>query len=604
MNDIELLTTYEPIICYTKGEMFFPCPVEGYVKRASLWMRSENGEEEGLVKEGHLTLEELARHGETSEDRALYMRFVREPLPASEYSQWRSRSARLAFRAPGRLARVGLASRIVDGLLDISLIIRGTVPGGTTAKAEIKYRDILRESPNPVYYGRVVRNGDYIILHYCYFYVMNDWRSSFNGVNEHEADWEQVFVYLADDGTADPKPLWVSYASHDYSGANLRRRWDDPELHIWHETHPVVYAGAGSHASYFLPGEYLMGIEPRYLRPIRNLILGLQNHWYSTLGQGQGNHQREAEAVRTLLSVPYIDYARGDGVAIGIHQERSWSMVLLDSDMGWIENYRGLWGLDTNDFIEGERAPAGPKFNRDGSVRQSWYDPLGWVGLDKVTPPHLTVHYLKLHIAELGAERDRIEQEIHSQRQKLRQAALETDALQFTEHLNPLHDAQRSATDKAQQDLQNLYAHKTELSESIAACESYLSRVEEGDWGDPQAHLTRIHRPEASAKKQTRLVELWAATSVGLLLFVLAGLLAYNRSQWLLRALLVIAGFVAMEAAIRGQLANLLLNMTILLAILTLLILIYEFFWPIIVGLLLILVIYMIADNLRELSST
>jgi hypothetical protein len=27
---------------------------------------------------------------------------------------------------------------------------------------------------------------------------MNDWRSTFGGVNDHEADWEQVTVFLPD----------------------------------------------------------------------------------------------------------------------------------------------------------------------------------------------------------------------------------------------------------------------------------------------------------------------------------------------------------------------------------------------------------------------
>ena len=37
------------------------------------------------------------------------------------------------------------------------------------------------------------------MLQYWYFYLFNDWRSSFHGVNDHEADWEMVTVYLVDD---------------------------------------------------------------------------------------------------------------------------------------------------------------------------------------------------------------------------------------------------------------------------------------------------------------------------------------------------------------------------------------------------------------------
>ena len=83
--------------------------------------------------------------------------------------------------------------------------------------------------PRLVYHGRVVRRNGWIVLQYLYFYFMNDFRSTFNGANDHEADWEQVLVYLEDrpDG---PRPVWIAAAAHDYVGDQLRRRWDDPTL--------------------------------------------------------------------------------------------------------------------------------------------------------------------------------------------------------------------------------------------------------------------------------------------------------------------------------------------------------------------------------------
>lgn len=81
-----------------------------------------------------------------------------------------------------------------------------------------------KTDPRRVYYARVVREGGYIILHYMFFYPMNDWRSSFYGVNDHESDWEQIFIYLADDNQDHPTPRWVAYASHDFTGDDLRRR--------------------------------------------------------------------------------------------------------------------------------------------------------------------------------------------------------------------------------------------------------------------------------------------------------------------------------------------------------------------------------------------
>ena len=52
-----------------------------------------------------------------------------------------------------------------------------------------------------------------------------------------------------------------------------------------------------------------------------------------------------------------------------------------------VSGYRGFWGVNVNDPLGGENAPSGPMYNRDGSVRSSWYDPVGWAGLDKVPTP-------------------------------------------------------------------------------------------------------------------------------------------------------------------------------------------------------------------------
>ena len=42
--------------------------------------------------------------------------------------------------------------------------------------------------------------------------------------------------------------------------------------------------------------------------------------------------------------------------------------MLIDDETPWVRDYRGLWGLDTRDRFGGERAPAGPRYERDGTV--------------------------------------------------------------------------------------------------------------------------------------------------------------------------------------------------------------------------------------------
>jgi hypothetical protein len=597
MTDLELLRQFEPVVRFTYGEFFFPCAVDEYVRRASLWRRG-NRTEQQLVAEGELTVEKLAWYNRVPPGQTLYLRFVDQPLEPWEYQRWLHRPERPLFRAPGRLSRVGLFSRILDSFFNLSLLLRGRVPGGTAAAADIKYRQMQNQDPRYVYYGRAIREGGYIVLHYLFFYPMNNWRSDFYGVNNHEADWEQIFIYLSEEG-GEPRPRWVAYASHDFSGDDLRRRWDDPELHKVDGSHPVVYAGAGSHASYFLPGEYLMEVEPEFMQPVKNGLVALRKFWVETLGQG--NIDQVEERVGALLSIPFIDYARGDGVSIGPGQEHGWSPILLTKETGWAEQYRGLWGLDTQDPLGGERAPAGPKYNRNGSIRTAWYNPLGWAGLDKVPPPTLAPTRLRNHIEALGREQAAVTEEIAQKRESVRLLSLEVEALHQTDYLSHLYRSQAEQLETAQKELQALHARATELAETSMAARAYLKKIEQGDWGDPQAHLHHKHSPQPPLGQQARITELWAAVSGGLLLLALTILLLLFPEYWLELGLMVAAIFITIEATVRGRLANLLLNVTIVLAVITGLILIWEFWWLVLLIAAFAMVIIMIRENLREL---
>jgi hypothetical protein len=92
------------------------------------------------------------------------------------------------------------------------------------------YGGLMEKEEHYQYHGRVVRQAGWIVLQYWLFYSFNDWRSNFFGANDHEADWEKVFVYLSESESGEILPEWVAYAAHEEAGDRLRRRWDDPEL--------------------------------------------------------------------------------------------------------------------------------------------------------------------------------------------------------------------------------------------------------------------------------------------------------------------------------------------------------------------------------------
>ena len=299
-TDLELLRAYEPIVRYNHGELFYPTNVDGYLRECDLLVGSSERDREVVIPAGELTPDRLAtaiaRPGET-----LYLRLVQRPMAPLELARWRNRPDRQVFRAPGRLARVGLFARLVDAAFSASLLLRGTVPGGTAAAAQVKYARARADDPRLVYYGRVVRAGGWIALQYLYFYFMNDYRSTFHGANDHEADWEQVFVYL-DDAPTGPRPVWIAAAAHDFVGDELRRRWDDPTLEKVGD-HPVLYAGAGSHASYFERGEYVTEIPLPGLRGVRGLLEAVRSFWRESLRQPDPGDLAAALAARPERAV-------------------------------------------------------------------------------------------------------------------------------------------------------------------------------------------------------------------------------------------------------------------------------------------------------------
>lgn len=602
-TDLELLRRHEPVLKFTYGELFFPTKVDPYVRRSSLWLRDRGDRLTELAPAGTLTLERLACFDKIEPGQTMFLQFVQEPLEGVAYQRWRYREERPRFYTPGRLARVGLASRLLDGLFSLSLILRGTVPGGTAGAAQIQYDEIMTADPHYTYYGRVVREGGYVTLQYFFFYVMNDWRSTFFGVNDHEADWEQIIIYLAEqpDG-GEPVPEWIAFASHDYEGDNLRRRWDDPTISI-EDGHPVVFPGAGSHASYFEQGEYLHSVKLAFLHPLFAVLYAAERVWRNFLRQG--DPEALVNRIEGFLSVPFVDYARGDGLEVGPGRRDSWQPEIITAEDGWAHEYQGLWGFDARDPLAGETAPGGPKFNRDGSIRRSWHDPLGWAGMHKVAPSPVAATILEEHLQELRAELAEVERRGQELTITLPKLELEVRALKLSKHNQPLMRRREQELLAEEREVNSLFKRRVELQERIAASDEYLEQLREtGDLGDPQSHIRHMHRPQSeSVVRQGRLAEGWAALSTGVVLIAFVALLLSDFAQrWAVLGL-VVALFLLIEAILYRRLERLLLNVTVVLAVIATGVLVYEFFWYILAAAAIALAGLIISDNVRELRN-
>ncbi len=483
------------------------------------------------------------------------------------------------------------------------------MPGGTAAAADEAYRRLHAQNEQYVYYGRAVRQGGFICLQYWFFYAMNDWRSSFHGVNDHESDWEQVIIYLEE---KDCTPQWVAYASHDFIGDDLRRRWDDPELKREGD-HPIIYAGAGSNASYFSAGEYMHEVALPFSAPLTRVMRSLEKFWRDTLKLGEGENGRNPEQRRSsgVLVVPFIDYARGDGLQIGPGRAKPWSPRQLpemfddlnEHPQAWAHHYRGLWGLFARDPIAGENAPAGPKYNRDGSVRRSWFDPLGWAGLDKVTPSDEVQEAISVRRESIRDHQAQLERDIQTKTAELRGLGLDAESMLNLPHLRPNYQAHQKQMRKLSDEIAQMrktLAEEHTLLESLA---NYQRRLRKGERLPPRAHIQAAHHPTSEEAEQLgRLAEAWAALSVGLLILGFLAVLLFAPGLWLTGLVSLVAVISFVEALFQREAQDLILRVVTLLAVVALIVLLYQFLAWVLVAVVIVLGVFIIVDNVKELT--
>ena len=530
-NDLDLLRKLEPVVRYNRGELFYPTSVEDFVASSALFDAGAK-EPELIAERGTLDLDVLAHLGREHAGKTLFLQQVDKPLSRKQYRAWKRRDDRERFKFSSRFAAVGLLGRFVDALMRLTLLLRGNVPGGYAAASHLAYTATARHE-QCFYYGHVSRDAGYVVLQYWFFYSMNDWRSTFGGVNDHESDWEQVTIFL----TEQLEPRWVAFSSHDEVGDDLRRRWDDPDIEFVDGTHPVVYAGAGSHSGAYLPGEYLITAPlpiPEWLDGVRRGILRLLP-WRGQAGQG-------------TVGIPYIDYKRGDGLSVGAGGDRPWHPIVVSDDTPWVRDFRGLWGLDTRDFLGGERAPAGMRYERNENVRESWGQPVAWAGLDREPPTDdwatrdlaTAKGNLQVHLTEVN---DRLE----DAREELR-AARSADRARGVSPRRPSRHVAELSSRVAELRAEQVQAIN-QLEGVQVALETGILPVE-----DVHAHLSHRATPMTSANTMRgRLLRVWSAASASVLLAAFGVLLLAGHSGLLWPVLWIAFAMLVIESILRQR---------------------------------------------------
>jgi hypothetical protein len=337
-------------------------------------------------------------------------------------------------------------------------------------------------------------------------------------------------------------------------GDDLRRRVDDPDLQLIDRTHPVVHAGAGSHSGAYLPGDYIVTTAPPALEKL--------TRWWRRVTRVIAPGRRPQQE-RSGIGLPFIDYRRGDGPSVGPGTEQPWTPVVIDDETPWVRDYRGLWGYDTRDPFGGERAPAGPRYERNGSIRQAWDRPVAWAGLDKVPPtPIHEVSALKQRADEVEAELDTAQLRLADELSRLRSRHEGTRALAADgAPAGAGYVAAQSAVDATRDEIAGLLAERQAVSKALV---SPLPP-------EPvHAHLRHRPLPDQDTERPAHwTLRLWAAISVSVLLLAMAWLILYQTPSALLAgAIVIIVAIAGIEATFRGRLLPFLASLILILLIL------------------------------------
>ncbi len=231
------------------------------------------------------------------------------------------------FAVPGLILR-GPDEAVVDEptLDDLAAVAPGDawhidVPGNAL-DPDCSYEQLYDGAgAAPMTYGRIVTDADHpgsLVVQYWFFYIYNDWN------DRHEGDWEMIqIVFDATDAQAalNAVPDRVMFAQHE--GGELSD-WEGGPLQRVDDTHPVVYVGEGSHASYFS-----------------------SERWFGKSAQsGFGCDDTRAP----------IDQVSPE-------------VVRLTGDESWLA-YTGRWGEQQKSFNNGPTGPA---------TKSQWAAPVTWV---------------------------------------------------------------------------------------------------------------------------------------------------------------------------------------------------------------------------------
>jgi len=356
----ELARRYAPLLVFGRDgegrpENFYPMDAAAYIRSCALYRPGPYR----LVPRGRLTPEMLLQFPSEA-TRDLYFSFASEALmpplmraatvtpPTAPHPRWADVWDDVLDQM------YDFSARFIMPIVD--LIVPQRLPKHIWSKALQRYAPFdprRAQAPQPVLYYLLQPNERYLLLHFWFFYAFNDWGAGHGGHNDHEGDWESIHLFL---DKRPPHPVkWLAYAAHGFADLEEASSGDVE----WWNTHPVVYVGAGSHASYFRPGVY---------------------RW-KDWAQGNGGFAVGPEGAQ-LYAWPRVPQAHRP------RHVRTWRLVDLRTEL-WAWHFRGFWGTRFRyqwlgrafHILHGISGPGGPVWLAgQNRVRPQMQNPLRWAG--------------------------------------------------------------------------------------------------------------------------------------------------------------------------------------------------------------------------------
>jgi hypothetical protein len=368
---------YVPILHFAQGERFFPMAVDDFMGYCRLRQRDVD---EPVLVPGSVTAAALQHTYRNNPyvylqsvpaslaDQNVAAGWSRDVLRAlvdvsTRASRWQEQLARAAYRWFGQKTQA--ATRLFwwnDLVMDLlgqgkrspSDLPRLNLPPEIRQAAVENYERSQPATPNYTYYYRLARDRQYMCLQYWLFYAYNDWATGFGGMNDHEGDWEGLYLFFEMDpaGHIKEPPAYVTYVGHH---SRLTKPWGHHDVTL-DGSHPVAYVAAGSHATY-----------------------------------------PQCKAYDLIEIYGLTDYATGDGVTV---EPGDWKHGIDLSSQPWAAGFLGAWGtrywlplswakgvlgtLKTKADeigLPGVSAPRGPRYTEEGTVRPNWINAVSWSGI-------------------------------------------------------------------------------------------------------------------------------------------------------------------------------------------------------------------------------